>query len=52
VLRFWGDDIKKNLDACVNEIREVMYEIINGIYNEGCDTMVDLQVAENEPAYL
>ena len=27
VIRFWGKDIQKNLDACVKAIEEVIFEI-------------------------
>ncbi|MCL2138969.1 MAG: endonuclease domain-containing protein [Treponema sp.] len=33
VIRYWGNDIKNNLLDCVNEIKEMIYEIKNGIYN-------------------
>ena len=32
VIRFWGREIEKNLKECVNEVKEKMYEIKNGIY--------------------
>jgi DNA mismatch endonuclease (patch repair protein) len=51
VLRFWGNDIKKNLNGCVNEIKEVMYEITTGIDNADYDSMIDLYAAESDPAY-
>lgn len=34
VLRFWGKDIKKNLQDCVNEIQELIFEIKHGLYKE------------------
>jgi DNA mismatch endonuclease (patch repair protein) len=51
ILRFWGDDIKKNLEDCVNEIKETVFEINSGIYKEEYDSRIDLLAAENEPAY-
>jgi len=32
VVRFWGQKIKKNLIECVEEIKEIIYEVKNGIY--------------------
>ena len=34
VLRFWGKEIRKNLVNCVNEIKEIIYEVENGVYGE------------------
>jgi len=51
VLRFWGNDIKKRLEDCVNEVKETIYEIKNGIYNKEYDAESALLVAENEAAY-
>jgi len=51
VLRFWGRDIKKNLNECVNEIKEAIYERTNGVDNMDYNSMVDLYVAEGEPGY-
>jgi DNA mismatch endonuclease (patch repair protein) len=51
VLRFWGDDINKRLGDCVNEIKETIYEVKNGIYNDEYNNRIDLLVAEDEQAY-
>jgi len=51
VLRFWGNEIQNNLDGCVSEIKETIYQIDNGLYRSGYDDMVDFMVAENEPIY-
>ena len=51
VLRFWGKDIMKDLNGCVNEIKEVIYEKTNGIYNMDYNSMVDLYAAESESDY-
>ena len=32
ILRFWGRDIKKNLADCVNEVKETIFNIENGMY--------------------
>jgi DNA mismatch endonuclease (patch repair protein) len=50
VLRFWGKDIKKNLKACVNEIKDTIYEIKHGIYSLGTNSF-DSIAAENAPEY-
>jgi len=50
VLRFWGKDINKNLKACVNEIKETIYEIKHGLYKSNYFPS-DLLVAENDPEY-
>ena len=51
ILRFWGRDIQKNLAACVNEVKETIYEIENGIY-QGKFGEADMPLAaENEPEY-
>jgi len=34
VLRFWGKDIVKKLDICVNQIKEAIYEVKHSIYRE------------------
>lgn len=31
VIRFWGDDIKKNLDECVRVIEETIFETRMGV---------------------
>jgi len=50
VLRYWGNDIKKNLSACVKEIKETIYEIKHNLYKlDYCP--YDLLVAENDPEY-
>jgi DNA mismatch endonuclease (patch repair protein) len=51
VLRFWGDDINKSLEDCVNEVKETIYEVKNGIYNSEFSNEVDLLVAEDGQAY-
>ncbi|MCL2373910.1 MAG: very short patch repair endonuclease [Treponema sp.] len=51
VLHFWGNDIKKNLDGCIAEIKEVIYKIKNGIYNEEYNAAFYLLAAENEHIY-
>jgi G:T-mismatch repair DNA endonuclease (very short patch repair protein) len=51
VLRFWGNDIKKDLNGFVNEIKEAIYEKTNGIDNMDYQDMTDLYVAESDPAY-
>jgi DNA mismatch endonuclease (patch repair protein) len=51
VIRFWGKEIKKNLNDCINEIKETIYEIEGNIYQEKyCEDDI-LIVAENEPDY-
>ena len=32
VLHFWGEEIKKNMEECVNEIKRIIYEVKTGIY--------------------
>ena len=27
VIRFWGDDIKKNINECINVVEETIFEI-------------------------
>jgi DNA mismatch endonuclease (patch repair protein) len=44
VLRFWGNDIKKNLNGCVNEIKEAIHEKTNGVYNMDYNSMIDLEL--------
>ena len=51
VLRFWGKEINKGLGDCVNEIKEIIYEIKNGIYNDEFINRIDLLVAEDEQVY-
>jgi len=51
VLRFWGSEITKNLLPCVKEIKETIFEIANGIYNEEQNFRNDWLAAENEPEY-
>jgi len=50
VIRFWGKKIKKNPEKCVNEIKETIREIENGIYENYNDYGI-LAAAENEPEY-
>ena len=51
VLRFWGNEINKGLEDCVNQVKETIYEIKNGIYNDDYNSRIDLLVAEDEQAY-
>jgi DNA mismatch endonuclease (patch repair protein) len=51
VLRYWGNEIGKNLVHCVSEIKETIFEIKNGIYNKKYNGGMDSLVAENEPIY-
>jgi len=48
VLRFWGKDIKKNLMACVDEVKETIYEIKHGLYRIENDTIYEYFAAEND----
>ena len=50
VLRFWGKEIKKNTSDCVNEIKEIIFEIESGIYRNKFNE-TDLVAAEIEPGY-
>jgi len=49
VLRFWGKDIKKDLNGCVSEIKEAIYEKTNGVDNIDYNSMIDLYAAESDP---
>ena len=49
VIRFWGKEIKKNLEACVNEVKEAIYEIESSLYEEKYSESDIFQVAEKEP---
>ncbi|MCL2184377.1 MAG: very short patch repair endonuclease [Treponema sp.] len=50
VVRFWGQKIKKNLIGCVNEIKEIIYEVKNGIYYP--DECINVNIAvESESEY-
>jgi DNA mismatch endonuclease (patch repair protein) len=51
VLRFWGDEIKKNLQGCIDEIKEVIFEIATDIYNGEDNFRIGILAAENEPEY-
>jgi DNA mismatch endonuclease (patch repair protein) len=55
VIRFWGNEIKKNLRDCVNEIKETIYEIENNIYRmeyeRDYNEPIDLIAAETGPGY-
>jgi len=51
IFRFWGKDIKKNLLGCVNEIKETIYNIKNGIFYPD-EEMKFLYASEVEPEYL
>ena len=53
VMRFWGQEIKKKLMDCVNEIKEIIYKIENNIYSiEYGQEYNDLMAAEDEPEYI
>jgi very-short-patch-repair endonuclease len=47
VLRFWGYEINKNLIGCVNEIKEAIFEIKNGIFAEEQKYKADMYAAES-----
>ncbi|MDR0313046.1 MAG: very short patch repair endonuclease [Treponema sp.] len=51
ILRYWGNEIKENLEDCVNEVKETIYEIKNGIYDTEYNYSADSLVAENEQDY-
>jgi DNA mismatch endonuclease (patch repair protein) len=51
VFRFWGDEINNNVNSCVDEIKETIYEIKNDIYNAEYNYKSDLLAAENEQEY-
>ena len=53
VVRFWGKEIEKNLMECVNEIKQIIYEIKNEIYdlNYVQEYNDELAAAENEYEY-
>lgn len=51
VLHFWGRDIGKNLEDCVKEVKEIIYEIKNGYYSENIDNFGGLHAAEEEQDY-
>ncbi|MDR1180239.1 MAG: very short patch repair endonuclease [Spirochaetales bacterium] len=55
VIRFWGNEIKKNLTGCVDEIKEAIYEIEKSIcgieYEQEYNESIDLMVAEDEHSY-
>ena len=51
VLHFWGDEINKRLADCVSEIKETIYEIKNGIYNEEFISGIELLAAEDGQEY-
>jgi len=50
VLRYWGNDIKKNLADCVREIKETIYEIEHNIYSMRYNSFNSC-AAENDPDY-
>jgi G:T-mismatch repair DNA endonuclease (very short patch repair protein) len=50
VLRFWGNEITKKLSDCIDEIKEIIYEIKSGIYYKE-DNSNDSLVAEEEQTY-
>jgi DNA mismatch endonuclease (patch repair protein) len=53
VIRYWGKEIKKNTIDCVNEIKEIIYEIKNGIYAKRYEQeyYYGFMAAEDEPEY-
>jgi DNA mismatch endonuclease (patch repair protein) len=57
VLHFWGQDIKKNIEACVKEVKETIFEIEIGNNNGEYDyyyeqtDLVFLAVADNTAEY-
>ena len=51
VLRYWGNEINKELTDCVKEIKETIYEIRNKIYRIEDYNEVGLLAAENEEGY-
>jgi len=51
IIRFWGKNIQKNLENCVNEIKETIYEIKNGIYRIDYNEADVSLVAEDEAEY-
>ena len=51
VLRYWGKEIKKNLMACVNEIKETIYNIKHGLFKDEYSTY-DLFISENDIEYI
>jgi DNA mismatch endonuclease (patch repair protein) len=51
ILRFWGNKINKKLEDCVNEVKETIYNIKNGIYYDNYYDETDLLVAEDEADY-
>jgi DNA mismatch endonuclease (patch repair protein) len=52
ILRYWGNEIKKNLEDCINEVKETIYGIENGIYDVEYSNSADLLVAEDEQDYV
>ncbi|MCL2210555.1 MAG: very short patch repair endonuclease [Treponema sp.] len=50
IFRYWGNDIKNNLSGCVNEIKEAIYNIKNGIFYPE-EEMKYLYAVEIEPEY-
>jgi len=60
VLRFWGEEIEKNLDICIKEIREVIIQTQVDSFNidsfdsyitEDTDERIEYVVAERSPEY-
>ena len=51
VLRYWGNEINKELADCVKEIKETIYEIRNRIYRIEDYNGIDFMAAENEEEY-
>jgi DNA mismatch endonuclease (patch repair protein) len=50
-LHFWGDDINRKPEDCLNEIKETIFEIEHGIYSKDYTNAMDLFVAEDEQVY-
>ena len=55
IMRFWGNEIKKNLTDCVKEIKETIYDIKNNVrrieYEQEYNEVDGLIAAEDEPVY-
>jgi len=51
VLRYWGSEINKSLFSCVRDIKETIFDITNGLYDDGQFFNNDMLAAENEPMY-
>ena len=51
VLRYWGKEINKNLNDCINEIKDTIIEIQCGAYKDVCYSETDSLAAECQPEY-